>query len=104
MKCGDVWLVSLEPVTGAEIGKTRPCVIVSPDQMNRHLKTVVVLPMTTVLRDWPYRVNVRSGGREGQITPDQIRSVSKDRLRKRLGRLSDHELAQTLKTLRDMFT
>jgi len=104
MKCGEVWLVALEPVTGAEIGKTRPCVIVSPDQMNRHLKTVVVLPMTTVLRNWPYRVNVRSGGREGQVTPDQIRSVSKDRLRKRLGRLSDDELAQTLKTLRDMFT
>lgn len=104
MKCGEVWLVALEPVTGAEIGKTRPCVIVSPDQMNRHLKTVVVLPMTTVLRDWPYRVNVRSGGREGQVTPDQIRSVSKARLRKRLGRLSDDELAQTLKTLRDMFT
>ena len=104
MKCGEVWLVALEPVTGAEIGKTRTCVIVSPDQMNRHLKTVVVLPMTTVLRDWPYRVNVRSGGREGQVTPDQIRSVSKARLRKRLGRLSDDGLAQTLKTLRDMFT
>jgi len=103
MKCGEVWLVALEPIQGAEIGKTRPCVIVSPDQMNRHLQTVVIAPMTTVIRDWPYRVNVRSGGRDGQITPDQIRSVSKARLHKRLGALDSDELARTLKTLRNMF-
>ena len=103
MKRGEVWLVALEPTKGAEIGKTRPCVIVSPDQMNRHLQTLVVVPMTTVLRDWPYRVNVRSGGRDGQVTPDQIRCVSKTRLRRQLGALDSDELARVLKTLRDMF-
>jgi mRNA interferase MazF len=103
MKQGEVWLVALEPVQGSEIGKARPCVIVSPEQMNRHLQTVVVAPMTSVLRDWPYRVDVRSGGRDGQVTPDQIRCVSKTRLRRRLGALAADELARTLRILRDMF-
>ena len=103
MKQGDVWLVALEPVKGSEIGKTRPCVIVSPDQLNDHLRTVVVVPMTTILRNWPYRVTVQSGGKNGQVTADQIRCVAKPRLCKHLGKLKPAEIQAILRVLQNMF-
>lgn len=102
MRRGEVWLVALDPVRGQEMSKTRPCVIVSPDQLNEHLGTIVIAPMTSRRRSWRFRSDVHFE-QPGQVTPDQIRSVSKARLRKRLGALDSDELARTLKTLRDMF-
>ena len=82
---GEVWLVTLDPVVGSEFRKTRPCLVVSPDEMNRHLKTVVVAPMTTVLRAYPTRVSISFQGQKGQVAVDQIRTSDKGRLVKRLG-------------------
>ncbi len=81
----DVWLVSLDPTVGSEMKKTRPAVVVSPDEMNRHLRTVIVAPMTTISRDYPSRLAIRFGGKKGQIAIDQLRAVDKMRLAKKLG-------------------
>src|SRR5581483_5415720 len=84
---GEVWLVSLDPVQGSEIRKTRPCLIVSPDEMNHHLKTVIVAPMTTALRSYPTRVLLSFEDKQGQIALDQIRTIDRQRLIKRLGKV-----------------
>jgi mRNA interferase MazF len=93
----DVFLVSLDPTMGHEIKKTRPCVIISPDEMNPHIGTVIVAPMTSRGRDYPTRVNCTFQKVNGQVVLDQIRTVDKIRLVKRLGQLhpsaSDHVLA-----------
>jgi mRNA interferase MazF len=91
----DVFLVSLDPTIGSEINKTRPCVIVSPDEMNRHVRTVVVAPMTTKGADYPSRVKLAFRGKNGRVVLDQIRTVDKSRLVKKLGMLSE----QTGKTI-----
>lgn len=83
----DVYLVQLDPTAGSEMRKTRPCVVVSPDEMNRHLRTVIVAPMTTVMRRYPSRVPVRFDGKDGQVALDQIRTVDKVRLTRRLGEI-----------------
>ncbi len=80
----DVYLVNLDPTVGHEIKKTRPCLIVSPDEMNT-LKTVIIAPMTTVIRDFPFRVHIQFGGKNGQVALDQTRCVDKVRLSKKLG-------------------
>jgi mRNA interferase MazF len=85
----DVWLVSLDPTQGSEIRKTRPCVVISPDEMNAHLRTIIVAPMTTAMRPYPTRVNLRFQGRDGQVVLDQIRTIDKTRLARRLGRLPE---------------
>jgi mRNA interferase MazF len=85
----DVWLVSLDPTQGSEIRKTRPCAVVSPDEMNRHLRTIIVAPMTTAARPYPTRINLRFQGREAQVVLDQIRTIDKTRLVRRLGRLPE---------------
>ena len=82
---GEVWLAALDPTKGSAIRKPRPCLVVSPDEMNRHLKTVVVAPMTTVLRAYPTRVSISFQGQKGQVAVDQIRTSDKGRLVKRLG-------------------
>jgi len=87
----EVYLVSLDPAVGSEIQKTRPCVVVSPDEMNRHIRTVIVAPMTTKGREYPTRVKCRFGGKEGQVVLDQLRTVDKERLVKRLGAI-DREM------------
>lgn len=84
----DVFLVALDPTIGHEIKKTRPCTVVSPDEMNHHIGTVIIAPMTTKGRDYPTRVACTFQGVEGQVVLDQIRTVDKARLVKRLGRLS----------------
>ena len=99
----DVFLVRLDPTEGHEIRKTRPCLVVSPDEMNRHLSTVLVAPMTTQGQAYASRVPVTFEGRSGQIVLDQLRTVDKDRLVKRLGSLTDATGAKVLALLGTMF-
>ena len=100
----DVYLVALDPTLGSEIRKTRPCLIVSPDEMNRHIATVIVAPMTTVARNYPSRVPCRFQGKKGWIVLDQLRTVDKVRLLKKLGRVSTPAQQQTLAILAEMFS
>jgi mRNA interferase MazF len=99
----DVWLVNLDPTLGSEIRKTRPCLVVSPDEMNRHIATVIVAPMTTKGRTYPTRVPCRFQGKTGQIVLDQLRTVDKARLVKRLGQISGAAQRTTLAVLGEMF-
>lgn len=100
---GEIWLAQLDPTVGSEIQKTRPCVVVSPDEMNEHLRTVIVAPMTTGSRPAGFRVSVSFEGKQGLIVLDQIRTLDRQRLVKRLGRLRPTTLATTLQTLQAMF-
>ena len=100
---GEVYLVSLEPTTGHEIKKTRPCVIVSPDELNEHLGTFIAAPMTTGGHSYPFRIACRFQGKRGFIVLDQLRAVDRRRLVKRLGRLTPATLKKTLGILREMF-
>lgn len=99
----DVYLVNLDPTIGHEIKKTRPCVIISPDEMNRYIRTVIVAPMTTKGRPYPTRVACQFQDKEGQVVLDQIRTVDKARLIRKLGRLSEPSQAEVLATLGEMF-
>ncbi len=99
----EVWLVALDPTEGAEIQKTRPCLVISPDEMNRHLRTVVVAPMTTVTRPFPTRVAVRFQGKRGQVALDQLRAVDRLRLVKMLGAVSAKTAQEVSTTLLEMF-
>ena len=99
----DVYLVSLDPSQGHEIRKTRPCVIVSPDEMNSRIGTVIVAPMTTKGRDYPTRIPLTFQRKKGQIVLDQIRTVDKTRLVKRMGKLDTNTAAKTLAVLQEMF-
>ncbi len=85
----DVFLVSLDPTLGSEIKKTRPCVIISPDEMNRNIRTVIVAPMTSRGNDYPTRIGLTFQGKKGQVVLDQIRTVDKVRLLKKLGTLTE---------------
>ena len=99
----DVYLVSLDPTVGSEIKKTRPCVIVSPDEMNRHIRTVIIAPMTSKGRQYPTRVPCRFGGKAGQVVLDQIRTVDAARLVRKLGRLDANAGLKVLAVLGEMF-
>ena len=99
-----VHLVALDPSRGSEIRKTLPCVIVSPDEMNRHIHTVIVAPMTTVTRSYPTRVPVTFQGKKGHVALDQIRTVDKARLVKRLGRVSPDTARAISSVLVETFT
>jgi len=98
-----VFLVALDPTQGAEIRKTRPCVVVSPDEMNRHIRTIIVAPMTTVRRSYPSRVSVRFSGKDGQVALDQIRTVDKSRLVRLLGVLPPATSRRIADVLVEMF-
>jgi mRNA interferase MazF len=99
----DIYLVTLDPTTGTEIQKTRPCVVISPDEMNKYIATVLVAPMSTKGHPYPSRVSCEFEGKAGQIVLDQIRAVDKVRLVKKLGRLNkDHQKA-VLSVLGEMF-
>jgi len=104
VKRGDIWLVQLDPTQGSEIRKARPCIIVSPDELNDRLRTVMVAPMTSKGFAAPFRVPVTHAGIKGLIVLDQMRSVDKGRLLRHLGQVSPQTLADTLKTLQDIFT
>ena len=99
----DVFLVRLDPTEGREIRKTRPCLIISPDEMNQHIDTVIVAPMTTKGRPYPTRVPVRFKGKPGQIVLDKIRTVDKSRLVKRLGKIDEATRAHILTLLAELF-
>ena len=100
----DVYLVILDPNIGNEIKKTRPCVIISPDEMNRHVATMIVAPMTTKGRSYPTRVACTFQGKDGQVVLDQIRTVDKLRLARKLGRLKVETQGEVLSVLMEMFS
>ncbi len=100
---GDVHLVRLDPTLGSEIRKTRPCVVISPDELNAHLRTVIVAPMTTGGQAYPWRIGCRFQSRAGFVALDQIRTVDAERLIKRLGRLPAVTTTAVLDTLQEMF-
>jgi len=99
----DVFLVRLDPTEGREIRKTRPCLVISPDEMNQHIDTVIVAPMTTRGRSYPTRVPVRFKGKSGQIVLDQIRTVDKSRLVKRMGKIDESTQRHILALLAELF-
>ena len=99
----EVWLVALDPSTGSEIKKTRPCLVISPDEMNEPLQTVVVAPMTTTQRDYPTRVNLIFRNKAGQVALDQLRAVDRQRLVKRLGSISIKTAQSVSRVLVEMF-
>lgn len=101
---GDVFLVNLDPTRGDEIQKTRPCVIVSPDELNTHLRTFIVAPLTTGSHPYPFRLACEFQGRTGHIVLDQIRTVDRARLVRKIGRLPITTLEKTLRILQEMFT
>jgi len=103
MKAGEIWLAQLDPTVGSEIQKTRPCVVVSPHEMNSHLRTVIVAPMTTGSKPAAFRIPLTFQGKQGLVLLDQIRTLDRVRLVKRLGALRSATLTATLRTLQDMF-
>lgn len=103
MSRGDIWLVNLDPTVGSEIKKVRPCVVVSPPELNDHLRTVIVAPMTSKGFPAPFRVPVTHAGKKGLILLDQMHAVDKVRLAKRLGMVPLKTLASTLATLQELF-
>ena len=100
---GDVHLVRLDPTLGSEIRKTRPCLVVSPDELNQHLRTVIVAPMTTAGQAYPWRVACRFQKRSGFVALDQLRTVDGERLIRRLGRLTPDAVRHVLGRLQEMF-
>jgi mRNA interferase MazF len=103
VKRGEIWLVSLDPTVGSEIKKSRPCVIVSPPELNQHLRTVIVAPLTSKGFVAPFRVPVTHAGTKGLIVLDQVRAVDKMRLVKRLGAVNAKTLSGVLATLQEVF-
>ena len=103
VKRGEIWLAALDPTIGSEIRKTRPCVIISPAEMHDYLRTVIVAPMTTGNRPAPFRIPVTFEGKTGLILLDQLRTLDKSRLAKRLGAVTPKTLSTTIATLRVVF-
>jgi mRNA interferase MazF len=99
----EVYLINLDPTVGSEIYKTHPCLVISPDEMNAHIATVIIAPMTTKGRPYPSRVTCQFQGKEGQIILDQIRTVDRTRLVKKLGQISSDEQHKVLAVLSEMF-
>ena len=100
---GDIYLVALNPTRGSEIRKTRPCVIVSPDELNLHLRTLIVAPLTIGGHQYPFRVRCTFDGKDGYVVADQLRVIDRERLVKPLGRLSETSLHELLRVLQAMF-
>ena len=100
----DVYLINLDPTVGSEIQKTRPCLIVSPDEMNKHIRTVIVAPMTTAGKDYPTRVSCTFKKKKGQIVLDQIRTIDKKRLVKKLGTIDPETQLKVITILQRLFS
>ena len=100
---GDIFLVALNPTRGSEFRKTRPCVIVSPDELNSHLRTFIVAPLTAGAHPDPFRVRCTFDGKDGHVVADQLRAVDRERLVKQLGSLSEATLNELLGVLQAMF-
>ncbi len=101
---GDVFLISLDPTVGEEIQKVRPCLVVSPDELNSHLRTHVVAPLTTSSHPYPFRIPCRFQGKRGFVVLDQIRTVDRDRFVRRIGAISPTVLQRSLAVLQEMFS
>ena len=99
----DVYLINLDPIIGSEIQKARPCLIISPDEMNRHIHTVIVAPMTTAGKDYPTRVSCKFKKKKGQIVLDQIRTIDKTRLIKKLGSINPETQLEVISILQRLF-
>jgi len=99
----DVYLINLDPTVGSEIHKTRPCLVISPDEMNRFIRSLIVAPMTTKGTSYPTRVACKFQGKRGQVVLDQIRTIDKTRLVKRLGRIDKQTQIEVLSVLAEMF-
>jgi len=104
LRRGDVCLIQLDPTRGSEMRKTRPCVVVSPDELNQHLRTLIVAPMTTAGQAYPWRVGCRFQNRSGFVAIDQLRTVDLERIAKRLGRIGSRTLFSVLNVLQEMFS
>jgi mRNA interferase MazF len=100
----DVYLTNLNPTVGSEIQKTRPCLVISPDEMNRHIRTVIIAPMTTADKDYPTRVSCTFKNKKGQIVLDQIRTIDKTRLVKKLGTIDPETQLKVITTLQRLFS
>ena len=99
----EIWLVSLDPTQGSEMRKTRPCLVISPDEMNQHLRTVLIAPMTTAERPYPTRVSLTFQGKRGQVALDQIRAVDRQRLIRGIGKVSSVKAHAVSAVLIEMF-
>ena len=99
----DVYLINLDPTVGSEIQKARPCLIISPDEMNRHIRTVIVAPMTTASKDYPTRVSCKFKKKKGRIVLDQIRTIDKTRLIKKLGSVNPETQLEVISVLQRLF-
>lgn len=98
----DVYLINLDPTTGSEIKKTRPCVVISPDEMNRHLSTVIIAPLTTKSHSYPSRIEVNFQRKTGWIVLDQIRTVDKRRLVNKMGKIDEQAIQNTKVVIKEM--
>ncbi|MDO9566566.1 MAG: type II toxin-antitoxin system PemK/MazF family toxin [Candidatus Desulfaltia sp.] len=99
----DVYLINLDPAVGSEIQKTRPCLIISPDEMNRHIRTVIIAPMTTAGKDYPTRISCKFKNKKGQIVLDQMRTIDKTRLIKKLGYINSETQMEVISVLQRLF-
>ena len=99
----EIILVNLNPTIGSEIQKTRPCVVISPNEMNKHLRTVVIAPMTTSSKNYPTRVEMKHNGKIGQVVLDQIRTIDKQRVIKVLGRITKPEIKEIKSVLKETY-
>jgi mRNA interferase MazF len=102
LKQYEVVLVNLDPTQGSEMKKTRPCVVISPNEMNRYLQTIIIAPLTTQSRDYPTRVEVLVQGKNAWMVLDQIRTIDRDRVIKKLGLISQEEVQKCKKVIRQM--
>lgn len=100
----EVWLVSLEPTVGSEIKKTRPCVVISPNEINRLLRTLIVAPLTSTIKNYPTRLIITFQNKQGSVVLDQIRTVDKSRLIKKMGIVTNEEYQSIAKILVEMFS
>ncbi|MDP1843471.1 MAG: type II toxin-antitoxin system PemK/MazF family toxin [Sediminibacterium sp.] len=104
VKRTEIWLVELNPTVGSEVKKSRPCIIISPDEANKYLNTVTIAPLTSTIKLYPTRVKCSFEGKEGQIAIDQVRTVDKLRLKKKLGTLDKRTVEKVFQTLQDYFS
>ncbi len=99
----EIYWVDLDPTTGSEMKKTRPAVVVSPDEMNQTLNTLIIAPLTSTIRNYPFRINVTVTGKAGQVALDQIRAIDSSRIKSKIGFLSEKEQMNTSDILVEMF-
>ena len=99
----DMYLIALDPTVGSEMQKSRPCVVISPDEMNRHLQTVIIAPLTSTVRAYPTRINTTFRGKKGQIVLDQLRTVEKKRLIKKVGVINETTQNKVFSALFELF-